>query len=428
MKKWSIVLIVAMLAAFGLSACGGKDEGEKAGTKDKVIELKFTAWGDVNSNGPEAQLAEEFNKNHDDIKVVFEPVPGDGYGTKLTTSLASGTAPDVFLIGEGDFYTYVDKGAVEPLDSYLENDNSFSTDVFQQELLNMGNIHDKLYYLPKDFNPISLWYNKTMFDEAGLAYPDDSWTWDDLIDTAKKLTVKDDNGKYTQFGFNAGTWQYPIYTYLWAHGTSISNEDGTQAEGFLNNEKTIKAMENYVNFSIGSDRVSPTPQDTETLGGDSSMFMTNKLGMMITGRWVKGDLDKSDIEYGTAMIPKGPEGERAGIIAAAGWAVNSKGKNKEAAYELAKWLSGPEAQKIRAKDGKVLPATLTDLEEVKSTEVSEKAVIDMMDYAKKPVTMLSSNGPIFVEEFGNAMEKVLLKKSSVEDAFNEAAANVDEKN
>ena len=90
------------------------------------------------------------------------------------------------------------------------------------------------------------------------------------------------------------------------------------------------------------------------MGGDSSMFMTDKLAMMVTGRWIKSDLDKSNVEYGSALIPKGPDGDRASIIAAAGWAMNSKTKHKEEAFELMKWLSGTDAQKLRSKDGLVL--------------------------------------------------------------------------
>lgn len=337
--------------------------------------------GDVNSGADEVKLAEEFNAAHPDIEVKFEPIPSEGYGTKLTTSLAAGQAPDVFLVGEGDYFKYVDKGVIEPLDDYLSKDTSFNLDIFQKDLIENMKIDGKQYYLPKDFNPLALWYNKRMFDEAGIPYPTDEWTWDDMIATAQKLTKKDGN-KYTQFGFNAGKWEYPIYTYLWDYGTDIASEDGTTAEGYMNSEKTIAAMEQYVSWSKGDNRVSPTPLDSETLGGDSSMFMTDKLAMMITGRWIKGDLDKSDVQYGSALIPKNTDGTRSSIIASAGWAVNAAGKNKEAAYELVKWLSGTDAQKLRSANGKVLPATVKELDAVKAKEVADKPVIEMMDYAK----------------------------------------------
>ncbi|HEY4391036.1 MAG TPA: sugar ABC transporter substrate-binding protein [Paenibacillus sp.] len=432
-KKWSIAMATVLASVMLLSACStGKTDNTSSnsgsnntGSKGKV-DLTFTIWGDVNSGSVEQKLADEFNAAHPNINVKFEPVPGDGYGTKLTTSLASGTAPDVFLVGEGDFYSFVDKGVIEPLDDYIAKDQSFDVGIYQKDLVDMGRINDKLYYLPKDFNPLALWYNKRVFDEAGIAYPSDDWTWDDMIETAKKLT-KQENGKYTQFGFNAGTWEYPIYTYLWAHDTDIANEDGTKAEGFMNSDKTVSAMQKYVDMSIGANRVSPTPQDTQTMGGDSSMFMTDKLAMMVTGRWVKSDLDKSDVQYGSALIPKGPNGERAGIIAAAGWAMNSKSKHKEEAYELMKWLSGTDAQKLRSKDGLVLPATTVELDQVKATEEKDKPVIEMMDFAQKPVTMRSSNGPIFKDAFTQALEKVLLGKADVKGALDEAAKTVDSK-
>lgn len=436
MKKLSVLLLTMMMSVFVLSACGGgKDEAGQAGGKEsdssakenEVVELKFTEWGDLGDADPLLKHIAEFEKANPNIKVTYEPVPGDGYGTKLTTSLAAGNAPDVFLIGEGDYYKYVDKGVVEPLDEYLAADTEFSTDIFHPGILEQGNINGKQYYLPKDFNPLSLWYNKKLFDEAGLEYPNDNWTWDDLIENAKKLTKKDDSGKLTQFGYNASKWEYAIYPYLWSNGADITNEDGTKADGYMNSPETIAAMEQYIAMSKGTDKVSPTPQDAETLGGDSSMFMTDKLAMMITGRWVKYDLDRTNIDYGTALIPMGKDGGRNGIIASASWAINAQGKHKEEAYKLVKWLSGKEAQELYSEGGNSLPATADALDQLKKTEVEEKAIIEMMDYAKKPVTLLTSNGPIFTEEFNKAVEKILLEKSSVADALDEAAKAIENK-
>ncbi|MFC3745575.1 ABC transporter substrate-binding protein [Paenibacillus sp. GCM10012306] len=426
MKVAGVLAGVMLLSACSAGNTNTDNNASSGNTGGKKVQLTFTTWGDVNSGSSEQQLADEFNAAHPDIEVKFEPVPGDGYATKLTTSLASGTAADVFLIGEGDFYSYVDKGVVEPLDDYIAKDSSFDLAMYQKDLIDMERINDKLYYLPKDFNPLALWYNKRIFDEAGVPYPSEDWTWDDMFATAKKLT-KQENGKYTQFGFNAGTWEYPIYTYLWTNGTDIANEEGTKAEGFMNSEKTIQAMEKYVALSQGDGRVSPTPQDTQTMGGDSSMFMTDKLAMMVTGRWIKSDLDKSNVEYGSALIPKGADGERAGIIAAAGWAMNSKTKHKAEAFELMKWLSGQDAQKLRSKNGLVLPATVAELDQVKATEEKDKPVIEMMSFARKPVTMRSSNGPIFKEAFTQALEKILLGKLDVKAALDEAAKNADSK-
>ncbi|WP_068505206.1 ABC transporter substrate-binding protein [Paenibacillus kribbensis] len=425
MKKGSIGLIMILVLSMLLSACSSGSSAGTGSSGDKV-KLTFTVWGDVNSGADEVKLAEQFNAAHPNIEVKFEPIPSEGYGTKLTTSLAAGQAPDVFLVGEGDYYKYVDKGVVEPLDSYLAADSSFKLNIFQPDLINNMKIEGKQYYLPKDFNPLALWYNKRMFDEAQIPYPTDEWTWDDMIVVAQKLTKKEGN-KYTQFGFNAGKWEYPIYTYLWDYGTDIANEDGTAAEGYMNSDKTVAAMEKYVALSQGENRVSPTPLDSQTLGGDSSMFMTDKLAMMVTGRWVKTDLDKSNVKYGSAMIPKNADGTRSSIIASSGWAINASSKHKQEAYEMVKWLSGVDAQKLRSNNGKVLPATVKELEKVKAKEVADKPVIEMMNFAKKPITLRSANGPIFVEEFTKALEKMLLGEQDVRTALDEAAKNVDSK-
>lgn len=133
MKKGSASLVMMLILVLVLSACsssGGNNNAE--GGKGEKVKLTFSVWGDVNSGADEVKLAEEFNAAHPDIEVKFEPIPSEGYGTKLTTSLAAGQAPDVFLVGEGDYYKYVDKGVIEPLDDYLSKDTAFNLDIFQR--------------------------------------------------------------------------------------------------------------------------------------------------------------------------------------------------------------------------------------------------------------------------------------------------------
>ena len=78
------------------------------------------------------------------------------------------------------------------------------------------------YAVPKDYDTIALWYNKTLFDEAGISYPDDTWTWADLKDAAKKLT-KDDG---SQYGFCAGLHnQEGYYNFVYQNGGEIITDD-----------------------------------------------------------------------------------------------------------------------------------------------------------------------------------------------------------
>ena len=95
-------------------------------------------------------------------------------------------------------------------------------------LMNMGNINGKQHYLVAGENPICLYYNKDMFDAAGIEYPTDSWTWDDLMEAAQKLTVQSEDGSYEQSGFNAQNWAYAVLTYLESLGLNFMNEDGTE--------------------------------------------------------------------------------------------------------------------------------------------------------------------------------------------------------
>jgi multiple sugar transport system substrate-binding protein len=107
--------------------------------------------------------------------------------------------------------------------------------------------------------------------------------------------------------------------------------------------------------------------------------------------------------------------------------MNAKGKNKDAAFELMKWMSGKDAQKMRSESGTVLSAITEQLEEMKTKEVKDKPVIDMMQYAQKPVRLKGIEGQYFGDFFGKAIEKIFLGQASVADAMKEAAKLTDEK-
>ena len=79
---------------------------------------------------------------------------------------------------------------------------------------------------------------------------DSDWTWDDAIEAAKKLTVKNEDGTYACFGFNAQSWEYAALTYLASKGLDIVNEDCTEVDGYLNSPEMAAALSEYVGLSL----------------------------------------------------------------------------------------------------------------------------------------------------------------------------------
>lgn len=428
------ILIMATLVACGKNNNGGdttnqgntgstdnKETPTTGGKKDEKIVITVTKWGEVKENDVETMLIEEFNKTNDkNIEVKLDVVPGDGYGDRLTTSFSSGEGYDIFLSGEGDFYKWVDKGLTLSLDSLISGDSSFTNNM-TESIYSMGNINGGQHYLIKDYNPMCLWFNKDMFDAAGVDYPNDNWTWDDLYAAAQKLTSKNSDGTYNTFGFQAQSWSYAASCYLESVGVSYISPDGLTAEGFFNSPEMAKALDWYFGMAEGETRVSPTTADTDTYGDGTAMMINGKLAMFISGGWVKSGLESAGTNYGTALIP----GNHTSYICAAGYAVGSRTKNPEAAWEVLKLLTGDKASELRSEHEAVLPTAKEQMDKLVATFTEDQqALIRTLDYGVQPIGLRGAVGSAINKILTDTFDRIIFKDGTTQDILNEQLAEI----
>ena len=307
--------------------------------------IRVSAWESSEALQPWTNAIAAFEKVNPDIKVQLESVPTD-YGTKLLAQMAAGNAPDVFQVGDGDVAKYVSKGVVEPLDDYIAKDK-FDTSVFYEGIYKIGQVNGKTYMLTKDYSPLVLYYNQTLFDKANVPYPKDGWTWQEFLDTAQKLTVKDGD-KVTQWGVNLPdgwgdlSWDRGISPFIYQNEGDVLSPDGKTAEGFMNSPATVEALQFYVDL-VNKHHVAPNKTELASLQG-VDLFMTGKAAMLWTGRWpIKDYRANKDLKFGTVSLPKGKKAANA--ICWSGFAMYSQGKNKDAAWKLMKFIGAGEGAK-----------------------------------------------------------------------------------
>lgn len=438
MKRRIAILLTAVMGLSLLTGCGnstteapessaGTNQTEVGGTTEttdknagagnKVV-VKMTKWGDA---GVEGKLVEEFNASHDDIELQLDAIPSDGYGDRLTTSFSSGDGYDIFLSGEGDFYKWVSLGMVEPLDSYIAADTEWQNPM-ESSIMEMGLVENTQSYLVKDYNPMCLWYNKDMFDAAGVAYPTDDWTWDDLEEAAQKLTSRNDAGEFETFGFQAQSWAYALACYLESNGLSYISDDYSTADGYLNSEKMAAALDKYFAWAEGDDRISPNSADTDTYGDGTSMMVNGKLAMFITGGWAKTPLEEAGVNYATALIP----GNHSSYFCASGYAISSTSKNKEAAWEALKFLTGERASELRAAEEAVFPTAQAQLDVVVAgLSEDQQALFKTLDYSMPPVGMRGKVGNAVNQVLDELIERIVYKDGATIDILNDALGKME---
>lgn len=302
-------------------------------------EIEYAIWGDPAELTNQIALVDSFMAAHPDIKVQVTVSDWDAYWDKLQTGLAGGAAPDVFAMDGPLFPDYQSRGVLLDLQPYIERDAFDLT-----ALADAGVAHfttaDGQYGLPRDLNVVALYYNKALFDAAGVAYPDDTWDWAKLVEVGKQLTIDaDGNGLPEQWGFYTETTDMENYwsSLVWQAGGDIVSEDRTQT--LLGSDEAVLGLQQLQDL-IYTHTIMPTP-DLFVETGDA--FEQGLAAMESNGSWLVPTHLAAGIDLGIAHLPAGPAG-KATSINPTGLVVAGSTKAPDAAWEFVKYIVGPEAQ------------------------------------------------------------------------------------
>ena len=190
---------------------------------------------------------------------------------------------------------------------------------------------------------MAVYYNEVLFDEAGVDYPQDGWTWDDLLETAQALTQdSDDDGQTDIWGLQLpANWTTGFEYWVAAAGGSLISEDGTSYIGYMDSEETIRAVQFYTDL-YGKYAVAAPPADFSAFGGGNSEFDNGQAAMRIFGRWPQaGMLENPNIELGVVGMPS--DTQEANILFWGGFGISSTTDNLEEACKFLSYYAGPEA-------------------------------------------------------------------------------------
>lgn len=330
-SKMKFLFLFTIVAALLLSACSSSDtKGEEA--KDGKVKLRFATWDVGDDVELQQGLIDEFNEKNSDIEVVLEAYGGD-YDTKITAGIGAKDAPDIMYMWNYPQY----KDALEPLDSYIKDRGEEYKSNFYEALWNYNSVGEDIYGLPVGYTTHVVYYNKDLFDAAGIEYPQAGWTWEDLQQAAKKLTDKEK--KITGFAFPGQPDPYDFEMYLWGNGTSYVDSKG-KLDGNLNSKKSIETFTMFQNML--EDGIAITTEGY----GDTEM-KTGRVGMLVNGAWYLSAFEEAGINYGVVEIPSFGDNPSASIVSSSGIAMSKDSKHKEAAFKFMEFWTGEQANKAR---------------------------------------------------------------------------------
>jgi len=302
----------------------------------EVITIKYAHW---NALSEQYNYVKAFEKKYPNIKVDFTLIPEAEYSQKLNTMAMAGNAPDVLCLWECDITRFAKSGLIAPLDDYLQQSKAFTLDDFIPAVRGLAKMQGRLYGLPWCFATEIMYYNKNLFDKAGVPYPNDKWTWKDFENAAKKLTVIKD-GKVEQWGCDALGFQGLWYSLIGTFGDDIVNEKGQFSMG-----KGAKGFLQWWYDLTNKEKVIPQPQVTTSGTISTDLFMAGKTAMAFNGSWMTSVYkDIKNFRWGIAPIPKGVR--QYSTLHTGFFAINAKSKVKDAAWKFVEFCMGNEGQKL----------------------------------------------------------------------------------
>ena len=379
-------------------------------------------------------LSAALTARHPNVSVKFEYIVGDFF-EQVYTRAAAGTLPDVVWNGDSLVMGLAQNGVTMDLLPWAEADPDVDLDDVFPAMLGLGYFQDKLHFLPSALDVVTMYYNKTLFEEAGAELPSDSWTWDDFITQAKKITALDEDGQGNPmyWAISNGTWNWWATVYPWVvgYGGSAVSEDGTKST--WSTPEALAGMKAYTELWTEHNIAQPVGLD---VGGDSFTLGRSAVWTHIQGvrPYLKSAIEDK-FDWDIQVLPKMVDGRHRTGMGTWGMSVNAESQMREAAYEFVKGLITPPIQKLLSQKELAVPLLRSVAEDPSWYEGLEPPPANFMafvngaddavlPYRDYPVDCGGFYTGVVMQSYQAAVEAVLRDQQTVEQAFTDCDAAI----
>ncbi|QEN08041.1 extracellular solute-binding protein [Oceanispirochaeta crateris] len=361
MKKKLFWLSVLITSLFLVVSCGKekKEANQVSSVKEKTKVVIFVGFGtgtNPDQIAKQEAVQEAYNSTHDNIEIEFLIVPHDEANDRYLAMLSGGNAPQ--LVGPNGIAGLAQQhGSWSDISQFIEDDN-FDMSDFYPESINLFSDSDKLLGLPIGVFPSMIFYNKDIFDSAGIDYPthdysDRSWNYEKLREIAIELTMDKNGNNPTSPQFDQKNMQHWGYDDSWIAARGYLAKWGAEFVGrpttpdyktaTTNNEEWVYGLQ-WLSDGIWKDRFIPDAAGQSTYyGAGADPFGGGMVAMFESHTWFFAEgLGSLSFEHDIAPIPFNQKGERIARIHANIFAIPEAAKNKKEAWEVMKWLTAPE--------------------------------------------------------------------------------------
>ncbi|MBE2236119.1 MAG: ABC transporter substrate-binding protein [Anaerolinea sp.] len=367
----SVFILLTLIALLALSACAppatpvpaAPPVADQPATSDQpatteqaavdqpaaaAVTLTWALWGSPEEVVSHQRVADAFMAEHPEIKIEIWNQPWDDYFTKIQALWASGDTaliPDIAFLWPTP--RYAAEGVLENLDPFIEQ-SGYNLDDYWPGLLESAKYQGSVYGFPRDIEVNVLYYNRDLFDAAGLAYPDETWTWDDLTAAAEALTVPGERYGLAMEGGKFSKW-------LNQNGGAILDDYVNPSKCLLAEPASVEAITFFADLM--NQGYAMRPADLNQAGGDQAAFIADQAAMIIQNTSRVSGFNQAGKNYDVAVAPIPAGGQRWNPAGGAAWVMSAGSDSKEAAWTFLSWLQSTEGgEQIYTASGEIFPA------------------------------------------------------------------------
>jgi multiple sugar transport system substrate-binding protein len=360
-----LIRILSVLAASValLAGCGGGSAGESSGS------IRFLVFGDPPEINAYRTLIRSFAEAEPDIDVqLVEASDREDLIARLSTSLAGGSPPDLFLMNYRFYGQFAARGVLEPLERYTDRSEAFELDDFYPQAVDAFRWDGEITCLPQNISSLVVYYNRDLFERFGVPLPRNAMLWADFVSLASQMT-RDKNGQPVVgadpdlprantapaeiYGLGVEASIIRLAPFVWSAGGEIVDDEEKPTRFTLDTPEAKNVIEQY--FALRTlHGVVPTDQEIES-EDDESRFANGRLAMLLSSRRsVPTFREAAKFDWDIVSLPvfRDP----AGILHSDAYCMTKASDSKDAAWRFVEYALGPEGAPVVARTGRTVPS------------------------------------------------------------------------
>ena len=334
-----------------LAACTSDDEPSPGATTTVSVWVS----GDPEETQAFVDVAEAFEASQDDIDIDLGVIAErDDLIARLSTSLAGGEPPDLFLMNYRYLGQFEAKGAIEPVGPYLDGSSAFSAGDFYPEAMQVFQSDGVQTCMPQNVSSLVTYYNVDLFEQAGVEPPADGWTWADMTKKATELTQDTDgDGTVDVYGMGTDVEIIRLAPFVWSNGGDVVDDPEQPTRFAIGSLRAIQPIQAFLDLR-GVLGVTPTDEEAESADFETR-FLEGSLAMMMESRKaVPAFRTIGDFEWDVAPLPV--HRQPATILHSDAYCMTAGSDHPDEAWRYLEFALGPEGQRIAAATGRTVPS------------------------------------------------------------------------